>query len=99
MLIHKYTAATLAVILFSAMASSADEDGGGFPSEAYGVWDRGSSFSFTDYPFLRGLSFNTDWEDVELDQHREKRHGAGPDYHLSPNPNPRPHPDLGSRRG
>jgi len=35
------------------------------PLTAFGVWDRGSSFDPKDYPFLKGLSFNAPWADVE----------------------------------
>ena len=35
------------------------------PVEAFGVWDRGSSFDPKEHPFLKGLSFNSSWADVE----------------------------------
>jgi hypothetical protein len=35
------------------------------PVEAFGVWDRGSSFDPKEYPFLKGLSFNSTWAEVE----------------------------------
>ena len=51
-------------LLLLATADMAAEGGGGIPLEAYGVWDRGSSLSFTEYPFLKGLSFGADWEAI-----------------------------------
>ena len=45
--------------------SSAADDGGPIPLEAYGVWDRGTSFDFEDYPFLKGLTFDAKWEEIE----------------------------------
>lgn len=51
-------------VLFCVNFLSAD-DGGPIPLEAYGVWDRGASFDFEDYPFLKGLSFGADWEEIE----------------------------------
>lgn len=35
------------------------------PTSAFGVWDRGSSFDPKEYPFLKGLTFNDHWADVE----------------------------------
>lgn len=35
------------------------------PAEAFGVWDRGATFDPKAYPFLKGLSFNASWSDVE----------------------------------
>ena len=35
------------------------------PPSAFGVWDRGDSFDPKEYPFLKGLSFNQSWADVE----------------------------------
>jgi hypothetical protein len=35
------------------------------PPSSFGVWDRGSSFDPQEYPFLKGLSFNSSWADVE----------------------------------
>ncbi|GAB6164413.1 hypothetical protein JCM19992_04130 [Thermostilla marina] len=64
MRIAKHLLAMLVVLLCSSLSSSADE-GGSIPLEAYGVWDRGASFDFDEYPFLRGLTFDAKWEEIE----------------------------------
>lgn len=35
------------------------------PPSSFGVWDRGDTFDPTQYPFLRGLSFNASWSELE----------------------------------
>ena len=35
------------------------------PPSSFGTWDRGDKFESKDYPFLKGLAFNTSWDDVE----------------------------------
>jgi len=35
------------------------------PASSFGVWDRGYSFDPKEYPFLKGLSFNAAWGEVE----------------------------------
>ncbi|MCL4401804.1 MAG: beta-galactosidase [Acidobacteria bacterium] len=35
------------------------------PVNSFGVWDRGASFDPKQYPFLKGLSFNATWGEVE----------------------------------
>lgn len=35
------------------------------PPSSFGVWDRGASFDPRQYPFLKGLSFNATWAEVE----------------------------------
>ena len=35
------------------------------PASSFGVWDRGASFDPEEYPFLKGLSFNATWGEVE----------------------------------
>ena len=35
------------------------------PPSSFGVWDRGSSFDQKEYPFLKGLTCNLRWSDVE----------------------------------
>lgn len=38
------------------------------PHQAFGVWDRGSSFDPKDYPFLKGIAYNEKWADIEKQQ-------------------------------
>jgi len=35
------------------------------PPSSFGVWDRGDTFDPKEYPFLRGLSFNANWAEIE----------------------------------
>ena len=35
------------------------------PPSSFGVWDRGDTFDPQQYPFLRGLSFNASWSELE----------------------------------
>jgi hypothetical protein len=35
------------------------------PPSSFGVWDRGDTFDPKQYPFLRGLSFNASWSELE----------------------------------
>jgi len=35
------------------------------PPSSFGVWDRGDTFDPEEYPFLKGLSFNESWADIE----------------------------------
>jgi len=94
----KYTIAVLALFFLLSVPAVAGEDGGRFPLEAYGVWDRGSSFSLTDCPFLKGLSFNADWEEIEpepgvfdwsgLDYAVEKASQNGKYMYIAINPGP-----------
>ena len=35
------------------------------PPSSFGVWDRGDTFDPKEYPFLKGLSFNRSWAEVE----------------------------------
>ena len=62
---YKRAAVSFNSLVLLAIAAMAAEDNAGIPLEAYGVWDRGSSFSFTEYPFLKGLSFGANWEEIE----------------------------------
>jgi hypothetical protein len=78
--------------------SSAADDGGPIPLEAYGVWDRGASFDFEDYPFLKGLTFDAKWEEIEpepgefdfdgLDAAARKAHEHDRFMYISINPGP-----------
>ena len=62
---YKRAAVSFNSLVLLAIVATAAEGDGGIPLEAYGVWDRGSSFSFTEYPFLKGLSFGANWEEIE----------------------------------
>lgn len=85
-------------VLFCVSLSPAADDGGSIPLEAYGVWDRGASFDFEDYPFLKGLTFNADWEEIEprpgqfdwsdLDRAAKKAHEHDRFMYISINPGP-----------
>lgn len=35
------------------------------PRQYYGVWDRNDDYSVEEYPFLKGLTYNEKWQDVE----------------------------------
>ena len=62
---YKYAAVSLGSLVLLLTATMAAGGDGGILLEAYGVWDRGSSLSFTEYPFLKGLSFGAGWEEIE----------------------------------
>jgi len=53
------------LVACSTAVCSAEEPVGGIPLEAYGVWDRGASYSFDEYPFLKGLVYDVKWKDIE----------------------------------
>jgi len=63
----KHATVIIAALLLCASLSWSAEDGRPVPLEAYGVWDRGDSFEFEDYPFLKGLTFDAGWEEVETE--------------------------------
>lgn len=35
------------------------------PPSSFGVWDRANQFDSKEFPFLKGLAYNQNWEDVE----------------------------------
>ena len=47
------------------VGGAAAEKGPPIPLEAYGVWARGSSVSFEEYPFLKGMAYGPRWRDIE----------------------------------
>ncbi|MBL8178154.1 MAG: beta-galactosidase [Bryobacterales bacterium] len=55
------TLAAIGLLLLYPLANASAE----VPAKAYGVWDRGDSFDPKQYPFLKGLSFNAPWSEVE----------------------------------
>ena len=55
----------LALSLVFAASGVAAEKGPPLPLEAYGVWARGSSVSFEEYPFLKGMAYGPRWKDIE----------------------------------
>ena len=38
------------------------------PPSSFGVWDRGYSFDSKEYPFLKGMTFNSTWDKIEAKQ-------------------------------
>lgn len=66
MKLYKHAAVSFSSLFLLVAAPMAAEGAGGIPLEAYGVWDRGASFSSTECPFLKGLTFDAHWEEIEL---------------------------------
>ncbi|HUT94944.1 MAG TPA: beta-galactosidase [Thermoguttaceae bacterium] len=96
--IRRYPTVAVGLLFCCATIPVTAEDVGAIPLEAYGVWDRGASFSFTEYPFLKGLSYGADWEEIEpqpdvfdwssLDAAVQRAHEHDKFMYISINPGP-----------
>ncbi len=65
--IQRFSSELAGILVLSSMicTCSISAVNAGPPADSFGVWDRGFTFNPEEYPFLKGLTFNKRWADVE----------------------------------